>query len=82
MDTKDAAASAGFAFIQGAIVGAAVALLFAPRSGREFREQLRSYGRTAGQRAREMAEQGRQTARQAIEKGRRAYQSAQDEAGS
>jgi gas vesicle protein len=50
-------------FLVGALTGAAVAILFAPRSGRETREFL-------GDRLRESAERGRQLGEQAIEKGR------------
>ena len=34
----------GLAFLDGGLVGAAVALLLAPQAGRESREQLRGYG--------------------------------------
>jgi gas vesicle protein len=50
-------------FLVGALTGAAVAILFAPRSGRETREIL-------GDRLRESAERGRQLGEQAMEKGR------------
>ena len=35
----------GLAFVTGGLAGAAVALLLAPQSGRESREQLRGYAR-------------------------------------
>lgn len=50
-------------FLLGALSGAAVALLFAPRSGRETRERL-------GERLRETAERSRQLGEQALEKTR------------
>jgi gas vesicle protein len=55
-----------FAFVAGAVTGAAVALLFAPASGDDTREYL-------GQRARE----GRSRAIDALEKAREQYQKAQ-----
>ncbi|MEQ1870110.1 MAG: YtxH domain-containing protein [Vicinamibacterales bacterium] len=71
------------AFVVGAISGAAVALLYAPASGRETREYLGERAREGRDRAREAAEkgrdlvnQGRETLGTAIERGREAYQQA------
>ena len=50
-------------FLLGALSGAALAILFAPRSGRETREML-------GERLRETAERGRRLGEQAVDKGR------------
>ncbi len=50
-------------FMLGALSGAALAILFAPRSGRETREML-------GEKLRETADRGRKLGEQAIEKGR------------
>jgi len=50
-------------FMLGALSGAALAILFAPRSGRETRELL-------GDRMRETADRGRRMGEQALEKGR------------
>jgi len=50
-------------FMLGALSGAALAILFAPRSGRETRELL-------GDKLRETADRSRQLGEQAIEKGR------------
>ncbi len=50
-------------FMLGALSGAALAILFAPRSGRETREML-------GEKLRETAERSRRLGEQAIEKGR------------
>jgi len=50
-------------FMLGALSGAAFAILFAPRSGRETRELL-------GDRMRETADRGRRMGEQALEKGR------------
>lgn len=71
------------AFILGAISGAAVALLYAPASGRETREFLGEKAREGRDRAAEATErgkqaisQGRETLSNAIERGREAYQQA------
>jgi gas vesicle protein len=71
------------AFILGAVSGAAVALLYAPATGRETREMLSERAREGRERAREAAERGRQVFNEgrdslatAIEKGREAYQQA------
>jgi gas vesicle protein len=83
---KDDGAGAGsvlLAFILGAVSGAAVALLYAPTSGRETREFLgekaregRDRAAAAAERGREMINQGRDTLTTAIDRGREAYQAA------
>jgi gas vesicle protein len=74
------------AFILGAVGGAAVALLYAPASGRETRERLaekadeaRARATDAAARGREALNQGRETLNTAIERGREAYQQARRE---
>jgi len=71
------------AFILGAVGGAAVALLYAPASGRETRERLaekadeaRARASDAAARGRDALNQGRDTLTTAIERGREAYQQA------
>jgi len=71
------------AFILGAVSGAAVALLYAPASGRETREYLGEKAREskerankAAERGREIINQGRETLTTAIDRGREAYQQA------
>jgi gas vesicle protein len=71
------------AFLLGAVSGAALALLYAPASGRETRELLgekakegREKAAEAATRGREMITQGRETLTTAIERGREAYQQA------
>ena len=77
------AGSVLLAFLLGAVSGAAVALLYAPASGRETREYLGEKAREGRERASAVAEKGRQvinegreTISSAIERGREAYQQA------
>ena len=58
------------AFLSGAAVGAVAALLMAPQSGRESREQLKSYTRRAGENLREATDKAGETWQTAMEKGR------------
>ena len=84
--SREEGAGAGtvlLAFLLGAVSGAAVALLYAPATGRETREYLgdraregRERANQAAQRAGEFVQQGRETLSNAIEKGRQAYQQA------
>ena len=60
----------GLAFLGGGLVGAAMALLLAPQSGRESREQLRGYARRAEENAHELADKAGQVLDQAVGKGR------------
>jgi gas vesicle protein len=83
---RDEGAGAGsvlLGFLLGALSGAAIALLYAPRSGRETREYLGEKAREGRERAaeaaaksREVLNQGRETLSTAIERGREAYQQA------
>ncbi len=83
---RDEGAGAGsvlLAFILGAVSGAAVALLYAPASGRETREFLgekaregRDRAADATERGKQVISQGRETLSHAIERGREAYQQA------
>ena len=84
--SRDEGAGAGtvlLAFLVGAVSGAAVALLYAPASGRETREYLNEKAREGRDKAGSLAETGRQvfnegreTLTTAIERGREAYQQA------
>ncbi len=58
MPTEERGGDWGFvlAFLAGALTGAAVALLAAPRSGRETRARLRQGARAAGGQARDLRE--------------------------
>jgi gas vesicle protein len=83
---RDEGAGSGtvlLAFILGAVSGAAVALLYAPATGRETREYLGEKAREGREKAAEATERGRQalsqsreTVAHAIERGREAYQQA------
>jgi len=85
----DEGAGAGsilLAFILGAVSGAAVALLYAPASGRETRDYLgdragdaRARAAEAAAKGRDVLTQGRETLSTAIERGREAYQQARKE---
>ena len=82
-DDDAGAGSILLAFLLGAVSGAAVALLYAPTSGRQARDFLgekakegRARAADAATRGREMINQGRETLTTAIERGREAYQQA------
>lgn len=77
------AGSVLLAFILGAVSGAAVALLYAPASGRETREYLgekaregRARANDAVERGKQIFNEGRETLENALERGREAYQQA------
>ena len=83
---RDDGAGAGsilLAFLLGAVSGAAVALLYAPATGRETRDYLGEKAREGRDRASELADRGRQiihdgreTLASALERGREAYEQA------
>ena len=60
----------GLAFLGGGLMGAAMALLLAPQSGRESREQLRGYARRAEENVHELADKAAQVLDQVVGKGR------------
>jgi gas vesicle protein len=60
----------GLAFVTGGLAGTAVALLLAPQSGRESREQVRGYARRAEEHVHELTEKATQVLDQAVDKGR------------
>ena len=83
MARDEGAGSVLLAFLLGAVSGAAVALLYAPVTGRETREYLgekaregRDRASDAAQKGRQAINQGRETVATAIERGREAYQQA------
>ena len=60
----------GLAFVTGGLAGAAVALLLAPQSGREAREQVRGYARRAEEHVHELADTATQVMDKAVDRGR------------
>lgn len=60
----------GLAVVIGGLAGAAMALLLAPQSGRESREQLRGYARRTEDNIHELAETATQVLDQTVDKGR------------
>jgi len=58
------------AFLSGVLVGAAVALLLAPQTGRKSREQLRGYARRAEENLQDLAEMAGEAFDKAVDKGR------------
>ena len=64
------AGSFALGVLMGAAVGAGLALLLAPRSGREFREDLAGRARKARESAADGYRQGREKVEQAVVKGR------------
>ncbi|MEP7307876.1 MAG: YtxH domain-containing protein [Acidobacteriota bacterium] len=82
-DEGAGAGSVLLAFLVGAVAGAAVALLYAPATGRETRDLLTEKSREGREKAAALAEKGRQainegkdTLTTAIERGREAYEQA------
>jgi gas vesicle protein len=73
MDDERGAGASGIllSFLLGGLTGAALALLYAPRSGRETRELL-------GEKLREGAERGRDLKDRALERGREVLDDAAD----
>ena len=68
-DRSGGTAGVVLSFMVGALSGAALAILFAPRSGRETREML-------GEKLRETQERSRNVGEQALQKGREAAEDA------
>ena len=62
--------SVGLAFVGGGLFGAAMALLLAPQSGRESRDQMRGYARRAGDHLHEFTDTAAQALDEAVDKGR------------
>ncbi|MEO5956496.1 MAG: YtxH domain-containing protein [Nitrospiraceae bacterium] len=62
--------SVGLAFVGGGLLGAAMALLLAPQSGRESRDQLRGYARRAGDNIHELTDTATRALDQVVDKGR------------
>jgi gas vesicle protein len=61
-------------FVSGAAIGAGVALLLAPQTGRQSQEQLRGYARRAQDSLHEFVEQASEAVSQTVEKGQQLLQ--------
>jgi gas vesicle protein len=59
----------GLAFMGGGLVGAALALVMAPKSGRESREEIQQYVRRAEGKIHDWADSANEVLDQAVEKG-------------
>lgn len=57
--TNDNAAAAVIAFVSGAVIGSVAALLLAPKSGREVREQLSDLGGSAAEKVKRYAREAK-----------------------
>lgn len=66
------------AFTLGALLGAVVALLFAPAKGEETREMLGEKAKEGAQKTREFLRQQRETLASAVDRGREAYKAARE----
>ncbi len=58
-----------FAFLAGAAIGATVALLVAPDSGKNTREKIANKVREGKERAMDMVEEGKERARELVGRG-------------
>ena len=58
------------AFVSGAALGAVAAILFAPQSGRESREQLREYARRAEKNLRDFAGDAGERFEEVVDQGK------------
>lgn len=77
-ERNNGAAGVVVAFTLGALVGAVVALLFAPAKGEDTREMIAEKAREGAQKTRDFLKQQRETLSSAVERGREAYQAARE----
>ena len=69
-DERGSSAGVFLAFLSGAALGAVAALLLAPQSGRESREQLRGYARRAEDNLRDLAGRAGETFEEVVDQGK------------
>ena len=69
-DRSSSSSGALLAFLSGAALGAVAALLLAPRTGGESRDQLRGYARRAEGNLRDMAGLAGETVEEVVEEGK------------
>lgn len=62
------------AFILGGVIGAGIAMLFAPESGRRTRERLRDFAADMRDKTIDLSEDLRDKAEDAMERGREVYE--------
>lgn len=63
-----------FSFFLGGLIGAGVALLFAPKPGKETREKIRGLAEEAIEKAEEVIGQAKGRVNSAVEKGKELYE--------
>jgi len=78
-DRHNGAGGVVVAFTLGALLGAVVALLFAPAKGDETREMISEKAREQAQKTRDFLKQQREHLASAVERGREAYQAVRGE---
>ena len=69
-DRGSLSAAVVLAFLSGATLGAVAALLLAPQTGRESREQLRGYARRAEDNLRDLAGRAGEAVEEVVEEGK------------
>jgi len=69
-DERGSGAGFFLAFLSGAALGAVAALLLAPQSGRESREQLRGYARRAEKNLRDLAGEAGEQFEEVVDQGK------------
>ncbi|SPP65538.1 YtxH domain-containing protein [Nitrospira lenta] len=69
-DERGSSAGVFLAFLSGAALGAVAALLLAPQSGRESREQLRGYARRAEDNLRDLAGRASESFEEVVGQGK------------
>jgi gas vesicle protein len=69
-DERGSSAAVFLAFLSGAALGAVAALLLAPQSGQESREQLRGYTRRAEDNLKDLAGRAGETFEEVIDQGK------------
>jgi gas vesicle protein len=69
-DERGSSAAVFLAFLSGAALGAVAALLLAPQSGRESREQLRGYTRRAEDNLRDLAGRAGEAFEEVVDQGK------------
>ena len=69
------------AFILGGIIGAAIGVLYAPKSGRETRYNIRRFGEEVADTVNDLSDDVKETGRKIYEEGREKVLSSKDKIG-